>query len=123
MRLPQIIADNAALLLQSWTDAKFRLEQSVPYGDLLLHFAFGLAIFAAAAGVLRKPLGSWIPWIVVVVLAALNEAADIGRDLSYSNPPNYGESLKDLLMTVIPPLLWLLTARLGSSRPPKSERA
>lgn len=79
--------------------------------DPVLHILLGLGIYLAAAALLRLPLRSWIPWLIVLAAQLINEAADILRDLlrGYNLPLRGG--LLDTVVTMFLPSLIVLVAR------------
>jgi len=107
-----MVSANLNLLLESWIDLKFGIENSVPFGDHWVHLIVGALAFFVAAGAMRKPLSSWQPWIVVFMLATLNEIVDLSVQLWRGWPGNYGDSLADLAMTIVAPTVLLLVTRL-----------
>jgi hypothetical protein len=98
-------------LIRIWADAKFDLEQSVPFSSGWFHLIGGPVIFMAAALVMRKPLSSWWPWLVVFLIAILNEFIDLAIETWPRRAVQYGESVSDLLLTIGIPTVMLISAR------------
>jgi len=90
---------------------KVALSQFLHLSKDALHIHFGLAIFLAAAFLLRRPAGSWIPWFVLLGLELVNE----WLDLRHSNfgLRDIGASTKDIVNTMFWPTVLLLAIRSG----------
>ncbi len=85
-----------------------------------LHIHVGLVIFFGLALVLRRSLGSLIPWGGLLLLECLNEVLDL---LHAHSAIDLEGSLKDLLNTMFWPTLVLVVARifcLRSNKAPQS---
>ncbi|WP_124551752.1 hypothetical protein [Methylophilus methylotrophus] len=78
-----------------------------------LHIYVGLAVFLAAVIVLRKPLRSNVPWLVVVSVAITGEVLDMRDDISSLGYWRWGASLHDILNTLFWPSVLLLLAKFG----------
>ena len=64
--------------------------------------------------VLRRPLGSWPPLLIVLVLELINETFDFIRYYVDSYPWGPGPMLVDIALTMVPPLTIVLAARWDS---------
>ncbi len=98
-------------VMWSWTETKELIEHSIGFSLDSLHVIAGVLILLAAALLLRKPVSTMRPWLVVLVLACANEFID----LSYRWPSpsiQFGESIKDLLLTMLLPTVLLLASRI-----------
>lgn len=100
-----------ATLATLYSDAKFGLEQRIPFDADWLHLIIGPAILAAASVVMRKPMASWDPWLVVVALGILNELIDLIEGASVAPNAAYFESATDFLLTIAIPTAILIKAR------------
>jgi hypothetical protein len=78
-----------------------------------LHIYVGLAVFLAAAVVLRKPLRSIVPWLVIFAMAIAGEVLDMRDDIASLGYWRWGASLHDVLNTLFWPTVLLLIAKLG----------
>ena len=76
-----------------------------------LHVLAGLILQFAFAQVTRRRIADWSPVLFVFVLACLNEVADLQAELWHDLALQYGESAKDLILTMIPPLALMAVAR------------
>jgi hypothetical protein len=75
-----------------------------------LHIYVALLLQVGSAALLRRSLGSPLPWLVVLVFALLNEGLDIYRDRTFEKWEE-GAALHDLWNTMLAPSLLLLLAR------------
>jgi cell shape-determining protein MreD len=87
-----------------------------------LHIYVGLAVFLAAAIVLRKPLRSNVPWFVVVSVVITGEVLDMRDDISSLGYWRWGASLHDILNTLFWPSIFLLLAKFDIFFHASSER-
>jgi hypothetical protein len=81
-----------------------------------LHIHLGLAIFVALVLVLRRPLSSLIPWLGVLAFELVNEAMDIFHWHEGAFSFEIGDSLKDLINTMIWPTLIMLAFKVAAVR-------
>lgn len=79
-----------------------------------LHVHVGLAVFLAAVVVLRRPLRSVLPWLVVLAVAVAGELLDLRDDVSTTGEWRSRDSLRDIVNTVLWPTVLLLAARFTS---------
>jgi len=77
-----------------------------------LHIYVGLTIFLVTAMVLRKPLRSIFPWLVVLAIAFAGEVLDMRDDVASLGYWRWGASLHDILNTLFWPSVLLLLAKL-----------
>ncbi len=76
-----------------------------------LHVHVGLIAFFATMFLLRRPMASLLPWLVVLVLEVGNEYLDLF--VMRSRPPevtHWGESLRDVINTMLWPTIMVLFA-------------
>lgn len=76
-----------------------------------LHIYTGLITMFGAALVLRKPLWSTIPWLVVIWVGVVVESIDMYDDIALRGYWKWGASLHDFLNTLFWPTVILLLAR------------
>lgn len=99
-----------------WVGAKAVAEELSVHKDAL-HIYAGVAIQVAAALVLRRRLGSWWPWLCVLLAELANEFLDIW--LSDEAPFQQWQIVAawhDLVNTMILPTAILLLCRFGPAR-------
>lgn len=95
----------------SWHDAKMFIEQSIDFSSDALHVFVGVIIQLSAAFVLKRPISDWRLWFVVLMLISLNEFIDLQVEHWPKRTMQYGESAKDLILTLVLPTILLFTAR------------
>ncbi len=99
-------------LIAKYEAIKIAIATWVGIDDWLIHSQFGMIIFVLSAIALRKPLGSLLPVMLVIVSEGLNE---------YLDKLNYGswrwpDTSRDLIFTIGWPLILFLCARIGLLR-------
>jgi hypothetical protein len=97
--------------LTQWIETKRFLEQAVAVSNESLHIFGGVLILFASATVLRKPVSNRWPWLVVLTLACLNELVDLRSPRWPHDGARFGESVKDVFVTMLVPSMLLFTAR------------
>jgi hypothetical protein len=95
----------------TWRDVKLFIEHSVAFSQDAIHVVAGVVILIVAALVLRKPVSSIWPWLVVLLLASLNEFADLWISQWPQRAMQYGEGARDLLLTMAVPTLIMFSVR------------
>ena len=96
-----------------WHQVKEWLEHAVGLNMDALHVYFGLAILVTAALVLRKPLRSPVPWLVLLALELANEYYDWTYEI-WPGPDRAlqaAEGLRDIWNTMAVPTLLLVASR------------
>ncbi len=76
-----------------------------------LHIYLGLTVFLVVASALRRPLGSAVPWLAVLAVAAALEFADMRDDIMSLGHWRWAASLHDIVNTIFWPTVLLLLAR------------
>jgi hypothetical protein len=76
-----------------------------------MHVVAGVVIQLLAAMLLRRSVGAWAPWLVVLCLAILNEGIDLWIEQWPDLAIQYGESAKDILLSMALPTLLMLVSR------------
>lgn len=107
----QLIGHAMRATMWSFYDTKLFVERSVFFSSDSLHVLTGVIIQLAAGMLLRRSVSSCVPWFVVLTLACLNELIDLVFDHWPTRPIQYGESAKDLILTMILPTVLLFAAR------------
>lgn len=77
-----------------------------------LHIYVGLLVLLGVCALLRRPLGSWLPWVAVLVVALVGESFDLRFDLARNGHWRWQESVHDLLNTMFWPTLLTVLAKL-----------
>lgn len=94
-----------------WYQFKVALSTAVGVSQDALHIFTGVGIQILVALVFRLRLSSLIPWAVVLGLELANEYSDLHIDSWPDRAVQYGESLKDLAVTMAIPTLLMLLVR------------
>jgi hypothetical protein len=87
-----------------------------------LHIYAALVVQLVAAILLRKPLGSWLPWLAVLAVELANEAGDILLDETEPHIQQWqiDGAIHDFLNTMLLPTILMLLVR---HRPSLFERS
>src|SRR4029450_5875802 len=94
-----------------WYQVKLFLEHASGISMDALHILVGFAIFLVAALLLKRSLGSPLPWLAVLMLELGNEAYDLHVELWPDPGSQLGEGIKDILLTMALPTLVLALVR------------
>lgn len=93
------------------TSVEIFVEHSLGFSHDALHVLVGPCIQLLAGALLRRSIRNLGPWLVVLVLELANE----WHDLTVEHWPNpalqWGESAKDVLLTMALPTLLMILAR------------
>ena len=99
--------------LSTLQDIKFAIGVATGLSHSALHMYVGLAVLLAAVAILKKPLGSIVPWIIVFSLSITGELLDMQDDIMRLGYWRWGGSLFDMLNTIFWPTVLLLFDRYG----------
>ena len=94
-----------------WETFKDWLSGTVRLTHHDLHLLLGLGLTLAFTRLLRRPLGAWLPLLLVLGLELLNETSDFLRYYVSAWPWTPYETLVDIAITIAPPLAIVLAAR------------
>lgn len=97
--------------MTAWYETKQFLQHSSTVSMDALHVLAGATALVGLSLLLRRPVSSWLPLLIVFVLALINEAVDLWVEQWPEPAMQYGESAKDLVLTMLLPTLTLITAR------------
>ena len=97
--------------LMTWFEAKMFLEHSVSVSPDALHVIAGAVIFLACARLFRCSISSWRVWAALLCLNFFNEFVDLWAERWPDPARQYGQGLKDLLLTMTVPTILVLVAR------------
>ena len=113
--MPEDAARNAWHLTEdvmfAWYKAKMFIEHAGIVTSDALHVLVGVALWVLAALVLRRRLTDWLPWLVVLAAVLFNEAVDLWVEQWPDAAMQYGESAKDIVLTLLLPTLLMAAAR------------
>lgn len=97
----------------AWEERKLFLEHSINFNSDALHTIGGVIVLLAAAAILRKPVSAALPWLIVLAATLGNELVDLSVQQWPHPGMQYGESVKDFLLSMCLPTLILVTARIA----------
>ncbi len=92
---------------------KLAIVQTTGLPKDALHIYVGLTVLLTVAAILRKPLRSIAPWLVVLIVALSGELIDMRDDIASLGYWRWGASLHDVLNTIFWPSVILVLARCG----------
>ena len=95
----------------AWYKAKMFIEHAGIVTSDALHVLVGVGLWVLAAVVLRRRLTDWLPWLIVFAAVLFNEAVDLWVEQWPDAAMQYGESVKDILLTLLLPSLLMVAAR------------
>jgi hypothetical protein len=95
----------------AWYRTKMFVEHAIFFSSDALHVLVGMVAWIGIAWTCRRPLSDWRPWLAVLVLLVLNECVDLWVERWPDLAMQYGESAKDLLLTMILPTLVMVLVR------------
>lgn len=100
-----------------FVDLKTWFLSVVPVPKPLVHVALGLLVLLLSIVVLRRSPASWVVLIPGLVLSLVMEGFDLWDDKLMINRFQWDESLKDVIVTNLAPLVVVLyNRRAGRSR-------
>jgi len=94
-----------------WYQLKLFIEHASGISMDALHILVGFILFLLAARLLRSSVGSFRPWLALLLIELGNEAYDLHVELWPNLGSQLGEGAKDILLTMILPTLLLAIAR------------
>lgn len=100
-------------ILPGITDYKLLFERSVAFSPDASHVLAGTVLLLLAAAILRAPVSSWRPLLVVAAAQVANELLDFHYDQWPNQAMQLGESIKDCLLTLALPVVLMLIARVA----------
>ena len=107
-QLPQVLREG----MFSWYETKMFIEHASFVSSDALHLLVGTLIWLLLAVGLRRSIVAWMPWIVLAIFTVLNEVIDLSFERWPDLAMQYGESAKDVLLTMTLPTVLMLLARL-----------
>ena len=100
----------AALAIDLY-QAKTFIEHAIGFSHDALHVLVGVVVQLGIAVLLRRSLRSIWPWLIVLALELGNEWVDLAIERWPVPAEQFGEGMKDILLTMALPTLLLLVAR------------
>jgi hypothetical protein len=99
-------------MVLDWEALKEWLSKELHVSHAVLHIHIGLLVFLVMGRVLRKPMSSPLPLLVVAMLELANEAMDFTRYYVSHWPWTPGNTIEDIVNTLLWPTILLLLARM-----------
>lgn len=113
---------SVAATTRSLSAAKEFLAHTLDVSSDALHVLASVLILLAASVLLKKAISNWAPWLAVFLLTCVNEAIDLVVDPWPNWTMQYGESTKDLVLTMALPTLLMVATRLAPQLcPPRAD--
>ena len=94
--------------MDSWHAGKLFIEHSLTISYDSLHVIVGILLWLILGLLMRRPLSSWRPWLWLFAAILWNETVDLWIEQWPSRGMQYGESIKDLLLTMTLPTVLLM---------------
>ncbi len=98
--------------MAEWYRVKLAIEHGSPVSNDALHVLVGVALWLLIALALRKSIAAAAPVLTLLALLAFNEVVDLWVEQWPDPAMQYGESVKDLLLTLVVPVALMALARL-----------
>lgn len=98
--------------MSSWHQGKVFIEHTLRIEHGTLHVMVGMLLWLVFALLARRPITSWVPWLMVFAVILWNEIVDLWFEIWPTPGRQYGEGAKDLLLTMFVPTILMLAARL-----------
>lgn len=103
----------------SWYEFKMFIEHASVVNSDALHVLVGVCVWVLAGLALGR-LTTWMPWLWVLAAILFNETVDLWVEQWPERSMQYGESAKDIILTLSVPTVLCLVAR---ARPDLFQRA
>jgi hypothetical protein len=95
----------------SWHQGKLFIEHAVAIDHDSLHVITGVLLLLALALAIRRPVSSWYPWLWLLAFILWNETVDLWVEQWPDPGQQYGESAKDVLLTMFLPTVLMAALR------------
>lgn len=95
----------------TWYQWKLLLQHATGFSMDALHVIVGVVLQLALAALFRTSVGGLWPWLAVLAIELVNEANDLRVETWPAPGMQYGESIKDIVLTMLLPTLLLLVSR------------
>ena len=97
--------------MSGFQQAKIALSQLLGLPKDALHIYVGLAVFLAAAALLKRPLGSRLPILAVLLVALAGEVWDVIDTINARETVHWWRNWHDVWNTMLWPAILFLLAR------------
>jgi hypothetical protein len=94
-----------------WYELKLFVQHATGWSMDALHVVVGVLLQFLVAWLMKSSISRPLPLLVVLAATLLNEWSDLALEQWPEAAMQYGESLKDVVLTLLLPLLLYLLAR------------
>jgi hypothetical protein len=101
----------AAAAVESWHNLKLFIEHATRIEHGTLHVIAGILVWLLVALISRRSIRSWMPWTALFAVILWNETVDLLIEHWPERAMQYGEGVRDLLLTMFIPTLLMFAAR------------
>lgn len=98
-----------------WYEVKLLVQHASGISMDALHVIAGVFLQFALALIFRVPLSRWSVWISVLAFELVNEVGDLHTETWPHLGMQYGEGLKDVVLTMVLPTVVLAASMLKPS--------
>ena len=92
-----------------WSQTKTFIEHMIGFSHDALHVMVGVCLQLLFAGLLRRSARSVWPWLMVLGLELANDWVDLHVEVWPDHGMQWGESAKDVVLTMfLPSVIWLV---------------
>ena len=98
-------------LALDWYQVKLFVQHASGMSMDALHVMAGVLLLFVSALVFRTNVGRALPLLIVLLVAIVNEAGDFRAEIWPQLGMQAGESAKDVILTMVVPVLIFLVAR------------
>ena len=98
--------------MHAWHEGKLLIENNVPVSHDALHLIFGTLVWLGFVLLLRRQVGSSLPWGWALAVILWNEAVDLWTEQWPYARMQYRQGIKDVLLTLFVPTVLILAAKL-----------
>ena len=96
---------------QWWFAGKNVMEHAFGFSHDALHVLVSVVLQLALARLMKASVGHVLPWLGVLILELLNEWSDLSFEVWPNHAVQWGESAKDVLLTMALPSILLIVSR------------
>lgn len=98
--------------MMSWYETKMFIEHASVVSSDALHVVVGVLVWMLVAVLWRKPLTARGPLAILIGLIIFNEMVDLWAEQWPDKAMQLGESAKDVVLTLLLPIVLVLVVRL-----------
>lgn len=107
----QALLNPIAAAATAWHESKLFIEHFAAICHETLHLIAGTSIWLALVTLRRRSIKDWMPLLLTLAAAVLNEAVDLWVEIWPNTAMQLGEGARDVVTTIAVPTLFLLFAR------------